>query len=59
MARILKKDGFGDSLCEFITSENVGVNKPLVWGTCSGLIMLANNVLNQKDGGQYHVSSLL
>ena len=52
MGRMLHMNGFGEQLKAFIC----GGRPPVVWGTCSGLIMLANNLQNQKKGGQYVVS---
>ena len=45
-------DGMFDKLKEFVKSS-----KP-VWGTCAGLIVLANNVKGQKKGGQSRVGGL-
>ena len=50
----MSRDHFGDRLKEFIRGE-LSDKKPFVWGTCSGLIMMANDLENQKQGGQYHV----
>lgn len=56
MGRILNKDDFGDQLKAFVEGRAFENCFPYVWGTCSGMIMLANNLNNQKKGGQYHVS---
>ena len=53
--RLLNRDHFGDKLKDFIKGK-LTTKRPAVWGTCSGLIMLANELENQKQGGQYHVS---
>ncbi|XP_066918322.1 probable pyridoxal 5'-phosphate synthase subunit pdx2 [Clytia hemisphaerica] len=55
--RILSRDHFGDKLKEFIRGD-LSDKRPFVWGTCSGLIMLANDLENQKQGGQYHIGGL-
>ncbi len=33
-----------------------GHGKPFVWGTCAGLILLANNVEGEMEGGQTNVN---
>ena len=55
--RVLGRDHFGDKLKDLIKGK-LTPKPPAVWGTCSGLIMLANELENQKQGGQYHVSFL-
>ena len=49
----LRKDGFEESLKSWISNET---NPGLVWGTCAGLILLANEVAGKKIGGQITVS---
>lgn len=56
--RLLSRDHFGDKLKDLIKGK-LTPKPPAVWGTCSGLIMLANELENQKQGGQYHVSFIL
>lgn len=49
----LRKDGFEESLKSWIFNKT---NPGLVWGTCAGLILLANEVVGKKIGGQITVS---
>ena len=51
----MSEDDFGEKLKNYVLG-NITEKAPIVWGTCSGLIMLAKNLENQKTGGQYHVS---
>jgi len=46
-----KEQGFVDSLRSFRNSK-------AVWGTCAGMIFLANEVRNQKQGGQLILGGL-
>lgn len=55
MGRMLGQNEFGKKLQQFVKAED-NPRKPAIWGTCSGMIILANNLENQKTGGQYHVS---
>lgn len=55
MGRILGQNEFGKKLQQFVKAED-NPRKPAIWGTCSGLIILANSLENQKTGGQYQVS---
>jgi 5'-phosphate synthase pdxT subunit len=48
----LSKDGFEDALREWISRK-------AVWGTCAGLILLANTLTYQKTGGQVTVRACL
>ncbi len=36
-----------------------GDGRPWVWGTCAGLILLANTLEETKDGGQTRVGNTL
>ena len=58
VGRILNKNDFGDKLKDYVAGK-LTKKSPAVWGTCSGLIMLANKLENQKIGGQYHVKHLI
>jgi len=49
----LEKDRFGEQLREWIRETN-----HLVWGTCAGLILLANKVERQKKEGQSLIGGL-
>jgi len=57
MGRLLAKDDFGKYVTDYVNG-NHGNNKPFVWGTCSGLIILADQIENQKAGGQFHLGGL-
>eukprot|EP00899_Mesostigma_viride_P003169 jgi/Mesvir1/12853/Mv05882-RA.1 len=57
----------GESTTIANVAERIGLTQPLqefvrsgrpVWGTCAGLIFLANNVLGQKKGGQSLIGGL-
>ena len=50
----LKKDGFEDALREWMGGP--GGKPGVVWGTCAGLILLSDELLGQKKGGQSCVS---
>lgn len=50
MSLFLGKNGFEDKIREWLKG-NV-----LVWGTCAGLILLSDELLGQKKGGQIIVS---
>ena len=49
----LKQNGFEDALREWIRNP---VKPGAVWGTCAGLILLSDELLGQKKGGQASVS---
>ena len=49
----LKQNGFEDALREWIKNP---VKPGAVWGTCAGLILLSDELLGQKRGGQASVS---
>jgi len=55
MGKFLEREVFGDRLKDFISSES---KRPHVWGTCAGLILLANNIEGQKRGGQFHLGGV-
>lgn len=55
--RVLSRDNFGEKLKDFAYGK-LSTKPPAIWGTCSGLIMLANDLENQKVGGQYHIGGL-
>jgi len=56
MGKFLERGGFGDRLKAFIHSQES--KRPHVWGTCAGLILLANNIEGQKHGGQFHLGGI-
>ena len=49
----LKQNGFEDALRAWIRNP---VKPGAVWGTCAGLILLSDELLGQKKGGQASVS---
>lgn len=51
MSLFLGQNGFGKELKSWI-----GDGKGVVWGTCAGLILLSNQLEEQKSGGQVLVS---
>ncbi len=51
MGKFLLKDGFLDKLKSWSKSKPTKV----IWGTCAGLILLADHIENEKDGGQLKV----
>ena len=51
MGKSLEKDGFGDAIKSWMDR----IPKPVVWGTCAGMILLAKNLQQTKTGGQYYV----
>ena len=53
MAKSLEKDGFGDAVKSWMN----GSSKPVVWGTCAGMILLAREAQHAKTGGQFFVSN--
>ena len=53
MGKSLERNGFGEA----IKSWMVQSKKPIVWGTCAGMILLANDLEHTKIGGQAHVST--
>ena len=52
MSLFLSKDGFEDRLREWLKGD------VLAWGTCAGLILLSDELLGQKKGGQIIVGLL-
>lgn len=52
MAWIAQQSGLMDSLIEFRTQ-----GRP-IWGTCAGLILLAEKIDGQKEGGQAFIGGL-
>lgn len=52
----LSSGGFMESLKNWMASEDPdkkgGCRRKTIWGTCAGLIMLSNNITQQKAGGQ-------
>lgn len=53
MSLFLGQNGFGNALKSWIENER---GKGVVWGTCAGLILLSNELKEQKSGGQALVS---
>lgn len=60
-----RESGFTEALKEFTTVKPTWVpykrtlpNLMTLQGTCAGMIFLANNVLNQKQGGQLLLGGL-
>ena len=51
----LSKDGFQESLKKLIFGDE---KQCVVWGTCAGLILLANELTEQRKVGQVTVSVL-
>ena len=49
MGHLLKKNAFLQKIKNWL---NNGGNQKFVWGTCAGLILLANQLENAKEGGQ-------
>ena len=54
IGNILGEDNFGTKLKSCVSQSLKGLS-PVVWGTCGGLILLANTLEQQKLGGQYQV----
>ena len=52
MSLFLSKDGFEDKIREWLKGD------VLAWGTCAGLILLSDELLGQKKGGQIIVGLL-
>ena len=52
MGKSLERNGFGEAIKSWMGQSK----KPVVWGTCAGMILLANDLENTKIGGQAHVS---
>ena len=42
--------------CTILHFAGNGLGKPVVWGTCAGLILLADRLQDTKIGGQSKVS---
>ena len=49
MGHLLKKNAFLQKIKNWL---NNGEDQKFVWGTCAGLILLANQLENAKEGGQ-------
>ena len=58
MGRFLDQRGFGSKIKDLLNNSDES-KRPLVWGTCAGLILLSNDLEKQKTGGQFHVSITL
>ena len=64
MGHLLKKNAFLQKIKNWLDD---GEDQKFVWGTCAGLILLANQLENAKEGGQcllgeltiYYVSIIL
>ena len=54
MGLFLKNYGFAES----ITTWWSGQSNKCMWGTCAGLILLADNIVNEKEGGQSKIGGL-
>ena len=50
----LSKNSFEETLREWISNETA---PGVLWGTCAGLILVANKLTEQKKGGQVTVSN--
>jgi len=57
MGRFLDQRGFGSKIKDLLNNSNES-KRPLVWGTCAGLILLSNDLEKQKTGGQFHLGGL-
>ena len=53
MGHFLRKNDFLQRIIEW--SSGAG---RFIWGTCAGLILLANELRNEKDGGQCSIGGL-
>ena len=51
MGKVLERNGFAEIIKDWMNN-----GERVVWGTCAGMIMLANNLQGTKVGGQKHVS---
>ena len=49
MGHLLKKNAFLQKIKNWLHN---GEDQKFVWGTCAGLILLANQLENAKEGGQ-------
>ncbi len=54
MGKSLDRNGFKNHIKSWMNQQD---RKPVVWGTCAGMILLANNLEGVKDGGQSNVRS--
>eukprot|EP00794_Sanderia_malayensis_P014416 gene14416-15923_t len=52
MAKALDRDGFKDKIKSWMGK------KPMIWGTCAGMILLAKYLDGTKQGGQSHLGGL-
>ena len=52
MGKSLERDGFGEAVKSWMNRPS----KPVIWGTCAGMILLANDLQRTKTGGQCYVS---
>ncbi|ELU04698.1 hypothetical protein CAPTEDRAFT_18938 [Capitella teleta] len=57
MAKFLLRNNFIGALRHYIR-PNDGQPAPAVWGTCAGLILLSDHVLEEKEGGQCNIGGL-
>lgn len=61
MSKFLERNNFLDVLRTWLkgdTSRRPVVWRPVIWGTCAGLILLADRVLDMKIGGQVTIGGL-
>ena len=56
MGHFLKKNDFLQDIKNWI--YNPEGDQKFVWGTCAGLILLANDLENEKNGGQCKIGGL-
>lgn len=54
MGKSLDKNGFGSAIKTWMDDAR----KPVVWGTCAGMILLAKDLQRMKTGGQSHVRNV-
>lgn len=50
MSKFMERTNIKEAICAWIKGGEGG--RPVVWGTCAGMILLANNVTDMKLGGQ-------
>jgi len=59
MAKFLERNYFKTALEDFVKGKNLNeCSRPIVWGTCAGLILLSNAVEETKEGGQTNIGGM-
>lgn len=58
MGVFLGKNNFAGALQKWLRGEGGDAKPGVVWGTCAGLILLANRLDGKKEGGQTLVGSV-